>query len=175
MPIVIYRNPDGSVGARNPDTGDLMVAPTQEEFEECCCGCVVIGAKAVQPSAVVKVTGTCDQGAGACNAAGIYPRLGYLGPPYLPYCLWGWRLEPLVGLWDLELKYDPVGATFCAVLIGVLGSFGKDADECYTSAGRGTDVTAHISVVNGILTGAFVLVGDVGGLCENCTATITLG
>jgi len=37
MATELYLNPDNTVGGL--DSGQVMVAPTQEEFEECCCAC----------------------------------------------------------------------------------------------------------------------------------------
>ena len=36
--MAFYKNPDGSFGFKNSSTGQYMEAPTQQQFEDCCCG-----------------------------------------------------------------------------------------------------------------------------------------
>lgn len=185
MAIELYRNPDGSVGGL--DAGKVMVAPTQEEFEDCCCEAIVPCADCcgeyVQDSAVVTVTGTCA-GFSECEehpgwyichcAAGTYTFADCVAS------LWTWNYTDVNGQpWVLELLCcDRVGVApgWCARLSTWGMGFGLGANCAPCGVEDWINVTTEVSCnpETHKLSGSFDLSGFGSESCQGCTAHVTL-
>ena len=164
MPIVIYRNPDGSVGGL--DAGKVMVAPTQEEFEDCCCGEPCTDCTGEQPVPVVSVVGICEEQVFCESIEDDVLTWGHFGGPWVGgggiYCQWDWVGEEG---WELVVLFYVVLSIWHAYLIA------PDLDIPYSG-----DVTGvHCNKDSGFLEGTIVIPGVPEGPCEGCEAHVTFG
>ena len=185
MATNLYINPDNTIGGL--ESGKVMVAPTQEEFEECCCvvPCVDCGGVTVQPSLVGSVVDdACD--ALCLNAAGTIPFDEFVsdGPedPGNSDCTWYWFLIDGDGgagtkFYAHAIRRDTIDGKFWAYA----RFFGDDYVIDWGDAGTdgAKDVTALVTCdpVTGFLAGAYSLDGlDTGSKdCTGCTLEVTLG
>ena len=178
MAIELYRNPDGSVGGL--DAGKVMVAPTQEEFDECCCGpCVFCadpngGGPNPQPSLVISIDG--GENANCLAGAVTYPWYRWDDSPWHPSCEWAWLRSYSE---YIEITYCILtGRTFAFLVFGESIIFGgfvpPDCWEIYW-AHVWKEITGFVTCnkSTGKLSGAFDLDGL--GACVGYTAHVTLG
>ena len=177
MAIELYHNPDGSVGGL--DAGEVMVAPTQEEFEECCCASEVpcTDCAGIQPSAIATVTGTCAQ------SVKDYFSGTYLFDASYNWgagCTWRFRKTGYpTGYGYLYVHTCIADGSFCAVMAvgGGAPSAGRTLNDCpCTTATHLTSITCQKTT--GLLRGSFDLttdpgIGPYGG--EGCIVHVTLG
>ena len=173
MATELYLNPDNTVGGL--DSGQVMVAPTQEEFEDCCCegepcsDCL----ETEQPNAVATVDGPGKCDAECLEMEGTY--VAHASGLASDYCWWTWyhnssdflsiEYHPATGKWYAK-SYDSVENTY----------FGDPSTPLHYR-----DVTGLIKceAKTGELSGAFVLDGLEAGAggpdCRGCEMTVTLG
>ena len=182
MAIELYRNPDGSVGGL--DAGKVMVAPTQEEFEACCCkpctDCGGMPGVNLQPNLVASVGGACDPNCLDFN--GEYSHIYYSEPVDGSECCWLFEKgDQLVVI--SAFPRDAVGPFrfFALAFDSVrpdLRRFGgnvADAPLCDYGYGPGKEITGLVWCKKSTkaLAGSFSLDGQVD--CLGCTLEVTLG
>ena len=183
MATELYLNPDNTVGGL--DSGKVMVAPTQEEFEECCCKrpCEDCGfAQSDAVYTIIPASGGCTDSCHWWYPGGVVSDSYFEEPgTYDPGgCSWRWgsHAESLqiiyvlaTGRWYAQMGYDPPN------------HYETQFGGTYTGTGtkNAKDITDLISCdkVTGKLAGAFDLDGlSPGGFypdCTGCTAHVTLG
>ena len=161
MATNLYINPDNTIGGL--ESGKVMVAPTQEEFEECCCEpCEPCDDAKGETTAVVTIIGTCDQ---TCkDLAGSYVWGAWW--VYPPGCYWRWeRNRPGVS-WDRVTLYasNPFSGSgyWLATVHGDIGGAGFE----------GVPFNVVLECVGGKLVGSFDV--PAWGGCEDCYAHVVL-
>jgi len=181
MATNLYINPDNTIGGL--ESGKVMVAPTQEEFEDCCCESVpCTDCTGAQPAADVVISGSCGGEWYCSDADGAYQFYGF--SPYSGgFCSWRWDLDFEGYSFSIQLLYHVAAAKFYIRLVfnNYLGSqtiFG--GSETVGGATNVKDVTSTVSCdkSSGKITGTCQLDGMAGGGgadCTGCTATIALG
>jgi len=186
--IELYRNPDDSVGGL--DAGKVMVAPTQEAFEDCCCEdfgecCGPSPGGYVQDDAIVSIDGECgnlgeeqtEECAACCQGAGgTYESVGCglsAGPPEDIF-VWLWRK----GLWDLQAVY---GVDSHVWQYRLDKNFDAGDPECTGFGMFFNDNGAPLNCnrTTHKLSGSFSLPGvekvAIYCACGGCTANVTIG
>ena len=169
MATNLYINPDNTIGGL--ESGKVMMAPTQEEFEDCCCvnPCADCGGtpeENLQPNLEATVVVTCDNAACLdCNGA-YYHSLFQYGDPGLTDCQWMWLSVADPETFYINVFYDVLSGLFTAQARNTWvwnRRFGTD------------DITGDVSCdpVTHKLVGTFSLDGQ--GDCSGCILEVTLG
>ena len=184
MATELYLNPDNTVGGL--DSGQVMVAPTQEEFEDCCCAVPPCeGCATVQPDAVISfVSDGCD-----VECADLLSPLPYnSGVPGEGGCVWKWSAYGEENnFYNLLIYYCSDGRFYAIASHQRLGTYysifgGTQTPPCEPSSDdRYKDITGLVSCNSetGELEGAFTLDGlhfDYTRYdCTGCSINVTLG
>jgi len=153
MATNLYINPDNTIGGL--ESGKVMVAPTQEEFEACCCDGCPEDCFDSQPELVCSISGSCDEVCSRFNDTFSFRE-------YAAYnCEWVWDLYTAPYTFYIHIKKEA----------GVWYAYG---DPCTPVPSWQIITGVSCNTTTHFLEGEFDLVCD-EVLCAGCTVHVTLG